>query len=112
MDVTNGAQSSLAATLADDGGPYGIVLPIVGLALVCLIIGAFWLGKRRTDEEPPPPSPEEQPVKPDRRTHIEETGTHGGDAFPTDGRRLSPHQLSDRGGEVAPPEADPPRDPR
>lgn len=112
MDITHGAPSLLAATLADDGGPYGIALPVVGIALVALLIGAFWLGKRRRDQEPPPPSPEEQPMKPEHRTHIEESGRHGSDEFPVDGHRLTPHELSDRGGEAVPPETDPPHDGR
>ncbi|MFD3652027.1 DUF6479 family protein [Streptomyces sp. 24-1644] len=114
MDVSNEAQSLLAATLAEDGGPFGIVLPIIGVALVCMLIGAFWLGKRRRDQESPPPSPEEQPLRPEHRTHIEESGKHGADEFPADGHRLSPHELSDRGNAAIPPETetDPPRDGR
>ncbi|QNE78859.1 hypothetical protein F0344_33500 [Streptomyces finlayi] len=112
MDITHGAQSSLSAILADEGGPYAIALPVVAIALVAILIGAFWLGKRRREQEPPPPSPDEQPLKPEHRTHIEETGRHGADDFPADGHRLTPHELSDRGGDAVPPEADPPRDGR
>ncbi|MEU8679144.1 DUF6479 family protein [Streptomyces sp. NPDC048560] len=111
MDVTR-AHGFLAATLADDGGPYGIALPIVGVALVAMIIGAFWLGKRRRDEEPPPPTPEEQPIKPEHRTHIEESGKHISDHFPEDRRGLSPYELGDHGNQPIPPDTDPPRDTR
>lgn len=100
MDVSNGALNSLAITLADGRGATGAVLGVVGVVLVAVLIGAFWLGKRRQDQELPPPRPEEQPVAPDHRTHVEERDVHGPDDFPADGRGLSPYELGDHGNET------------
>ncbi|MFE3518010.1 DUF6479 family protein [Streptomyces sp. NPDC059166] len=112
MDVTNGARDTLAATLADDGpGAVGVVVGVVGLAVVVLLIGAFWFGMRRRDKESPPPRPEEQPPRPDHRTEIRESGPHHRDDFPADGRAMTPYELSDHGNEpVRPPEDDERRD--
>ncbi|MEE1795672.1 DUF6479 family protein [Streptomyces sp. BE308] len=108
MDVTNGAQASLATTLAD-AGALGVVLPIAGVAVVAVLIGAFWWGMRKRDAELPPPRPDEQPHMPDHRSHIEEPDVHGSDRFPEDGRGLSPYELGDHGNEVIPPDVDPPQ---
>ncbi|WP_406099555.1 DUF6479 family protein [Streptomyces sp. NBC_01013] len=101
MDVTNGALNSLALnTLADGRGATGAVLGVVGVVLVAVLIGAVWLGRRRRAEELPPPLPEEQPVAPDHRTHVEQRDVHGDDGFPADGRGLSPYELGDHGSET------------
>ncbi|MEU1471853.1 DUF6479 family protein [Streptomyces sp. NPDC005761] len=100
MDVSNGALNSLAITLADGRGATGAVMGVVGVVLVAVLIGAFWLGKRRRDQELPPPRPEEQPSAPDHRTHVEERNVHGDDEFPADGRGLSPYELGDHGSET------------
>ncbi|MFC8262774.1 DUF6479 family protein [Streptomyces sp. NPDC057291] len=99
MDVSNGALSSLAVTLADGRGALGVVMAIVGVALVGMLIGAVWLGRRRRAEELPPPRPDEQPPRPDHRAHVEERDVHGDDSFPADGRGLSPYELGDHGNE-------------
>nr|WSW70976.1 DUF6479 family protein [Streptomyces sp. NBC_00995] len=99
MDVSDGALNSLAITLADGRGATGAVMGVVGVVLVAVLIGAFWLGKRRRDQEPPPPRPEEQPLAPEGRTHVEEPDVHGADTFPPDGRGLSPYELGDHGSE-------------
>ncbi|MEU8707852.1 DUF6479 family protein [Streptomyces sp. NPDC048565] len=104
MDVTNGARDSLAATLADGRGAAGVFIGIIGIAVVVLLIGAFWWGMRRRDRESPPPRPEEQPPRPDHRTEIRESDRHGSDRFPEDGRAMTPYELSDHGNEVIPPE--------
>lgn len=90
MDVSSGALNSLAVTLADGPGALGVVMAIVGVALVGMLIGAVWLGRRRRAQELPPPRPDEQPPRPDHRTHVEERNVHGDDSFPADGRGLSP----------------------
>ncbi|MGW1230455.1 DUF6479 family protein [Streptomyces sp. NPDC001478] len=100
MDVSDGALNTLATTLADGRGAAGVVLAVVGVALVALLIGAFWLGRKRRAEELPPPRPDEQPVPPDHRTHVEEREVHGDDSFPADGRGLSPYELGDHGNET------------
>lgn len=110
MDVTNGAWESLASTGGADGpGTMGVVLGVIGLLVVLLLIGAFWFGMRRRDKESRPPRPDEQPPRPDHRTEIQESGQHGSDRFPANGRALSPYELSDRGNEVIPPPEDEPR---
>lgn len=123
MDVSDGALNSLAVTLAERGAT-GVAMAVVGVVLVALLIGAFWLGKRRRDQELPPPRPEEQPVAPDHRSHIEEhdvhhtggspaAGTGGGhhtDSFPDDGRGLSPYELGEHGNQPLPPDSDERRD--
>lgn len=100
MDVTDGALNSLALTLADGRGATGAVLGVVGVVLVAVLIGAVWLGRRRRAQELPPPRPEEQPVAPDHRTHIEKRDVHADDDFPADGRGLSPYELGDHGNET------------
>ncbi|MFH8476763.1 DUF6479 family protein [Streptomyces sp. NPDC018000] len=100
MDVSNGDLSSLALTLAAGRGATGAVMGIVGLALVGMLTGAVWLGKRRRAQELPPPRPDEQPLRPDHRSHIEQRDVHGDDSFPADGRGLSPYELGDHGSET------------
>ncbi|MFB7918475.1 DUF6479 family protein [Streptomyces sp. NPDC056061] len=100
MDVSNGDLGSLALFLAAGRGAIGAVLGIVGIALVGMLIGAFWLGKRRRAQELPPPRPEEQPPRPDHRSHVEQRDVHGDDTFPADGRGLSPYELGDHGSET------------
>ncbi|MEV6162631.1 DUF6479 family protein [Streptomyces sp. NPDC052052] len=100
MDVSNGDLSALAATLADGRGATGVVLGIVGVVLVAMLIGAVWLGRRRRLQELPPPRPEEQPPRPDHRSHVEQRDVHGDDSFPPDGRGLSPYELGDHGNET------------
>ncbi len=101
MDVSDGALNSLAITLADGRSATGWVMAVVGVVLVAVLIGAVWLGRRRRAEELPPPRPDEQPVVPDHRAHVEEHDVHGDDSFPADGRGLSPYELGDHGSGTA-----------
>jgi hypothetical protein len=110
MDVSNGALNSLAVTLADGRGALGVVMAIVGVALVGVLIGAVWLGRLRRAQELPPPRPDEQPHQPDHRAHVEERDVHGDDSFPADGRGLSPYELGDHGNEPIPRDKDETRD--
>ncbi|MER6105736.1 DUF6479 family protein [Streptomyces sp. NPDC001832] len=100
MDVSNGDLSSLALTLAAGRGATGVVMGIVGVALVGMLTGAVWLGMRRRAQELPPPRPDEQPLRPDHRSHIGQRDVHGDDSFPADGRGLSPYELGDHGSET------------
>ncbi|MFF8713940.1 DUF6479 family protein [Streptomyces sp. NPDC015184] len=99
MDVSHMDLNSLALVLADGRGATGAVLGVVGVALVAMLIGGFWLGKRRRDQELPPPRPDEQPPRPDHRSHVEAHDVHGDDSFPPNGRGLSPYELGDHGNE-------------
>ncbi len=110
MDVSDGALNSLAVTLADGRGATGVVMAVIGVLLVAMLIGAFWLGKRRHDQELPPPRPDEQPVGPDHRSHVEQADVHGDDHFPADGRGLSPYELGESGNEPIRHEDDDKRD--
>ncbi|THA71488.1 hypothetical protein E6P78_06065 [Streptomyces sp. A0958] len=110
MDVSDGALNSLAVTLADGRGATGVVLGVIGVLLVAMLIGAFWLGKRRHDQELPPPRPDEQPVGPEHRSHAEQNDVHGDDHFPVDGRGLSPYELGESGNEPIRHEDDDKRD--
>ncbi|WP_228995248.1 DUF6479 family protein [Streptomyces sp. DH8] len=112
MDVLNGVNAAglpVAATLADGTGALGFALPLVGLAVVALLIGGFILTKRKHDAEPPPPQPHEQPEKPEQRTHIEQRDPHSSDRFPADGHALSPYELKDHGNDPLPPDEEQPR---
>ncbi|MEU3215136.1 DUF6479 family protein [Streptomyces sp. NPDC006971] len=110
MDVSNGDIGSLALLLADGRGATGSVMGIIGIALVGVLIGAVWLGRRRRVQELPPPRPEEQPPRPDHRAHVEQRDVHGDDSFPPDGRGLSPYELGDHGSETIRHETDERRD--
>lgn len=110
MDVSSTDLTSLALVLADGRGATGSVMGIVGVVLVAVLIGAVWLGKRRRAQELPPPRPDEQPPRPDHRSHIEERDVHGDDHFPPDRRGLSPYELGDHGNEPIPRDTDERRD--
>ncbi|MET9702690.1 DUF6479 family protein [Streptomyces griseus] len=112
MDVqnaVNAAEVSAGVPHAASSGALGAVLPIVALAVVALLIGGFILSKRKHDAEPPPPRPEEQPRKPEERTHIEQRDPHASDRFPADGHALSPYELKDHGNGPLPPDEEQPR---
>ncbi|MFI5481414.1 DUF6479 family protein [Streptomyces rubiginosohelvolus] len=112
MDVlmaVNAADGPDGITLADGTGALGIFMGVVALAVVALLIGGFLLSKRKHDAEPPPPQPHEQPTKPERRTHIEQTDPHSSDRFPEDGHALSPYELKDHGNHPMPPDEEQPR---
>ncbi|MGC5345582.1 DUF6479 family protein [Streptomyces sp. DT24] len=100
MDVSNRALASPAVELALGRSTLGAVLGIIGVVLVGTLIGAVWLGRRRRAQELPAPRPDEQPPRPDHRAHIEERDVHGDDAFPADGKGLSPYELGDHGNET------------
>lgn len=109
MDVSNGAQTAAASTLAVSGA-LGAGLIIAAVAVVALLVGAFWFGMRRRDKELPPPRPDEQPTPPDHRAHIQQPDVHGDDRFPDDGTALNPYELGEYDADRTPPESDRPRD--
>ncbi|MEU9712835.1 DUF6479 family protein [Streptomyces sp. NPDC047967] len=112
MDVlkaVNAVDAPAEVPLADGTGALGIFMGVVAVAVVALLIGGFLLTKRKHDAEPPPPRPHEQPQKPERRSHIEQTDPHSSDRFPEDGHALSPYELKDHGNHPMPPDEEQPR---
>ncbi|MDG9684148.1 DUF6479 family protein [Streptomyces sp. DH18] len=109
VNAVNGVEVPAEAPLAASGGALGAVMAIVGLAVVALLIGGFILTKRKHDAEPPPPRPDEQPLKPEVRTHVEQHDPHSSDQFPADGHALSPYELKDHGNDPLPPDEERPR---
>ncbi|GAB2940135.1 MULTISPECIES: DUF6479 family protein [unclassified Streptomyces] len=112
MDVlkaVNAVDAPAEVPLADGTGALGIFMGVVAVAVVALLIGGFLLTKRKHDAEPPPPRPHEQPRKPERRSHIEQTDPHSSDRFPEDGHALSPYELKDHGNHPMPPDEEQPR---
>ncbi|MGW6739186.1 DUF6479 family protein [Streptomyces sp. NPDC055025] len=74
----------------------GIAPLIIGIAIVAVLVGMIPWAIRRRGTQPPPPRPEEQPVQPAHRTHIDHNRESEGDSFPGDGSRLTPHELAAR----------------
>ncbi|WP_235967387.1 DUF6479 family protein [Streptomyces mesophilus] len=78
---------------AAPGAAVGVVLALVGLAIVGMLIGAFVWGRRRQDRAPRPPRPEEQPRLPGGRPSGPVQEVREPDELPPDSPRLTPHQL-------------------
>ncbi|WP_030902176.1 DUF6479 family protein [Streptomyces sp. NRRL F-5126] len=72
----------------------------IGLVIVIILVGGFWLGFRRRDDVNHHPGPQEQPRRPEHQSHLEGTGD-ANETFPKDGRLL-PHELGGHGEEVKP----------
>ncbi|GAA5047130.1 DUF6479 family protein [Streptomyces sp. SID10815] len=69
----------------------------IGLVVVALLIGAFFLGARIRRREPAPPRPEEQPRLPDSGPVGDVLENREPDEMPRDGDRLTPHRLNAHG---------------
>ncbi|MEU2876528.1 MULTISPECIES: DUF6479 family protein [unclassified Streptomyces] len=69
----------------------------IGLVVVALLIGAFFLGARIRRREPRPPRPEEQPRLPESGPVGEVLENREPDEVPTGGDRLTPHRLNAHG---------------
>ncbi|WP_103535622.1 DUF6479 family protein [Streptomyces sp. SM11] len=108
LNAVNAVEASAEVPLADGAGALGVFLGVAALAVVALLIGGFILSKRKHDAEPPPPRPDEQPEKPERRTHVERHDPHSSDQFPEDGHALSPYELKDHGNGPLPPDEERP----
>ncbi|SDJ44494.1 DUF6479 family protein [Streptomyces indicus] len=78
---------------AAQGGAMGIAMALVGLAIVGMLLGAFWWGRRRQDRAPRPPTPDEQPKLPGGRRSRTVQEMREPEEVPRDGDRLTPHQL-------------------
>lgn len=70
---------------------------IVGLCVLALLIGAFWLGIRIRRREPAPPRPEEQPRLPEGGPVGAVLENREPDEMPRSRDRLTPHQLKEHG---------------
>ncbi|MFD5424237.1 DUF6479 family protein [Streptomyces sp. NPDC127084] len=92
MTTTDLAAASQLAGI----GPF-----IIGLILIALLAGAMWYeGRRRAQQKAP--LPEEQPIRPDHPTHIEEAREPDDDSFPTDGANLLPYNMKSYSSHAAP----------
>ncbi|MER6980880.1 DUF6479 family protein [Streptomyces carpinensis] len=79
------------------GATNGLWSFVVGLVLVAVLIGAFWLGARIRRREPAPPRPEEQPRLPDSGPVGEVLENREPDEVPRSDDRLTPHRLKAHG---------------
>jgi hypothetical protein len=88
----HGAATDLAAGSVGTG----VVAFVIGLVVVLVLIGGFYLGFRRRAHSTAPTGPSDRPRTLDRRTHVEDT-SESCDVFPDDGSRLLPHELGGHG---------------
>ncbi|WP_327328609.1 DUF6479 family protein [Streptomyces sp. NBC_01210] len=82
-------RGSVPSLAADSEWLTGIAPFFIGIVVVAFLIGLVGWGIRRGRSRPP--RPDEQPRRPARRTHIEET--READDFGSEGERLTPHEL-------------------
>ncbi|GGZ45041.1 hypothetical protein GCM10010387_44360 [Streptomyces inusitatus] len=69
------------------------VIIVIGVFLVLILTASMWWDSIRR-EKYVPPKPEEQPLKPERREHIEEVREADDDTFPHEGEdRLLPYNM-------------------
>ncbi|MFD4575485.1 DUF6479 family protein [Streptomyces sp. NPDC058417] len=83
--------------LAAASGLLSLALFVVGIAVVAMLAGSFWLGARIKLREPPRPRPEEQPhLPPDGpvREIRENREPDEVPLIPKDGRALTPYEIS------------------
>ncbi|MFC4501101.1 MULTISPECIES: DUF6479 family protein [Streptomyces] len=82
--------------LAAASGLLSLALFVVGIAVVALLAGSFWLGARIKTSEPPRPRPEEQPHLPPEGAVHEIRENREPDEVPRTpkgGRPLTPYEL-------------------
>ncbi|MBC9713953.1 hypothetical protein H9Y04_15405 [Streptomyces sp. TRM66268-LWL] len=99
--------SGWAESAATRGTAAGFVLPLVGLAVVGMLIGAVVWGRRRQARAPRPPRPEEQPHLPDGRPSGPVQEVREPDELPHGDRRLTPYQVRHSGTRRSP-DSEPP----
>ena len=87
----------LSWELSASGGAVAFLPLVVGLLVVCFLIGAFVLGRRIRAREPAPPAPEEQPRLPQDGPVREISERREPDEVPQQDVRLTPHQLKGGG---------------
>ncbi|MEW2402374.1 DUF6479 family protein [Streptomyces sp. NPDC046862] len=71
----------------------GLWSVIMGVLVVALLGGAFWMGNRVRSREPRRPSPEEQPRLPEGGPVHEEQHNLEPDEIPRSDLRLTPYQV-------------------
>lgn len=71
----------------------GLWSAIMGVIVVALLGGAFWMGSRVRSREPRRPSPEEQPRLPEGGAVHEEQHNLEPDEIPPSELRLTPYQV-------------------
>ena len=89
--------STASEQLAAASGLLSLGLFLVGVALVAMLAGSFWLGARIKLREPPRPRPEEQPHLPsDGPVHEIRQNREPEEVpqTPKGGRPLTPYELS------------------
>ncbi|MFI5758556.1 DUF6479 family protein [Streptomyces sp. NPDC051569] len=106
MNPLNTYHGGGAVHLAASGVGTDVIAFIVGLIIVAALIGGFILGGRLRAKRAAPPTPEEQPHRPERTTHIEEN-VEPSDKFLPGGERLMPYQLGGHGDEAFQPPEEP-----
>lgn len=85
-DVTQTAMDLAARDLF-----VGLAPLIIGVLIVCALIGAVWLGIRVKNREPEPPEPKDQPHMPPEGPTDEVVTNREPDEMPRDGVRRLPH---------------------
>ncbi|MBN0043736.1 hypothetical protein JS756_06365 [Streptomyces actuosus] len=89
--------STVAMQLAERSGALVIGPIVIGVALVALLIGAFWRGDILKSREPAPPRPEEQPHLPPEGAVHEARENREPEEVPQDGRRRLPSEFGNLG---------------
>ncbi|MFI6035851.1 DUF6479 family protein [Streptomyces sp. NPDC051315] len=89
--------STASMQLAASSGLLSLGMFVVGIALVALLAGSFWMGARIKLREPPRPRPEEQPhLPPDGPVHEVQENREPDEVphTPKGGRPLTPYELT------------------
>lgn len=78
-------------------GATGLGMLVTGLAVVAVLIGAFWVGYRVRRREPTPPRADEQPRMPEGGPVREVREHREPDEVPRGDTRLTPHEMPSYG---------------
>jgi hypothetical protein len=109
------SQSAAVLLAGPDAGAIGPL--VIGIAIVCMLIGAVWFGMRRVGKEPPLPRgtrpragawhtrqeydtgspPDHGPGHQDEGPRTHESREPRPDEMPQDGRRRMPYEVRDAG---------------
>ncbi|HEY8978696.1 MAG TPA: DUF6479 family protein [Streptomyces sp.] len=89
--------TTASVVLAAPSGLLSLGMFVVGVALVAMLLGAFWLGNRIKMREPPCPRPDEQPhLPPEGAVHeiLENREPEEVPKVPKGGHALTPYELT------------------